>query len=283
MKALGIFAVIVALAAVLYGAFVWRSGSRLAEPPPHAQDSGVVEPAPALSAPEAAASEPGIQHPIEEPAAASAPLSARDIDTALADLVGNKALRTFFQTDKFAHRIVATVDNLGRTHAPSQLWPVNPTAGKFTVEKRGAGEAIAASNSQRYAPFVMLAESVDATRAVDLYVRMYPQLQKAYEELGFPRRYFNDRLLEVIDQLLAAPESEHPLEVGLTEVKGPVQPVRPWVRYEYADARLQSLSSGQRIMLRVGPQNELRLKQKLREIRTEVLKRSADPSDSPAR
>jgi hypothetical protein len=49
-----------------------------------------------------------------------------------------------------------------------------------------------------------------------------------------------------------------------------------------ADARLHH-SSGQRIMLRVGPQNELRLKQKLREIRAEVLKRSADPSDSPAR
>jgi DUF3014 family protein len=259
MKALSIVAAIVALAAALYGAFLWRSGFR-PEPLPRTQDSGVVEPTPApqASVPQAAASEPGIQH-------------------ALGALVGHKALQTFFQTDKFAHRIVATVDNLGRAHAPSQLWPVNPTVGKFSVDKRGGGQAIAASNGARYLPFVTLVESVDAASAVELYVRLYPQLQKTYEDLGFPRRYFNDRVIEVIDLLLATPETEQPPEVRLTEVRGPVQPVRPWVRYEFADSRLQSLSSGQKIMLRVGPENQQRLKRKLRAIRAEVLKRSAEP------
>jgi hypothetical protein len=42
------------------------------------------------------------------------------------------------------------------------------------------------------------------------------------------------------------------------------------VRYEFADPALESLSSGQKIMLRVGPVNERRLKEKLAEIRGEL-------------
>ena len=267
------FVAIAVFTAALIGALIWRSGSRVPQAPPQTQDSGTVEPAPAASAPELAASEPAIKHPLE--AEASAPLAASEIDDAIGELVGGKALRSFFQVDNFAHRFVSTVDNLGRAHAPPRLWPINPTEGKFSVDKRGGRETIASANSQRYAPLIVLAETVDVEQAVDLYVRMYPHLQKAYEDLGFPKRYFNDRLIEVIDQLLAAPQSDQPLEVDLIEVKGPVQPVRPWVRYEYADERLESLSAGQRIMLRVGPENERRIKARLQQIRDELAERSA--------
>jgi hypothetical protein len=105
---------------------------------------------------------------------------------------------------------------------------------------------------------------------VDLYVRLYPLLQKAYEELGFPGRYFNDRVMAVIDLLLSTPETEMPLKLRLTEVKGPIASLRPWVRYEFADPALESLSSGQKILLRVGPVNERRLKDKLAQIRGEL-------------
>jgi hypothetical protein len=47
------------------------------------------------------------------------------------------------------------------------------------------------------------------------------------------------------------------------------------VRYEFADPALESLTSGQKILLRVGPVNERRLKEKLAQIRTELARRVA--------
>jgi hypothetical protein len=58
--------------------------------------------------------------------------------------------------------------------------------------------------------------------------------------------------------------------VQLTQVKGPVPSERPWVRYEFADPRLESLTAGQKILLRMGPENARQLRQKLAEFRAQV-------------
>lgn len=216
---------------------------------------------------------PAIQYPVEATAEAP-PLAAAGIGEALTDLLGRKALITFFELNDFPRRFVATVDNLGRSYAPPMLWPIHPTPDRFTVEETGSGPIISADNSLRYTPLVLLAESVNTAQAVDVYLRLYPLLQRAYEELGYPKRYFNDRLIEVINQLLATPNAtEQAIKVQLTEVKGSVPSVQPWVRYEFADPALESLSAGQKILLRVGPVNQRRLKAKLTAIRQELLKR----------
>ena len=99
---------------------------------------------------------------------------------------------------------------------------------------------------------------------------VFAQFQRAYEDLGYPGRYFNDRLVDVIDELLATPTAGATPEVVLTEVKGPVAPARPWVRYEFADPRFESLTAGQKMLLRTGPANQKRLKAKLAEFRREL-------------
>lgn len=200
------------------------------------------------------------------PQAALPPLAAGEIPGAVRDLLGSSSALVL--TDDLVHRLAATVDNLGRERAPAGLWPVAPTGGRFTVEQAGDTTVIAAANAARYAPFVQLAEHVDAGSAARLYWRMYPLLQAAYRELGFPHGSFNDRLVRVIDLLLATPQPSQPIAVTLLEVKGPVASTRPWVRYEFADPGLQSLAAGQKILLRVGPDNERRLKSKLRELRS---------------
>ena len=65
-----------------------------------------------------------------------------------------------------------------------------------------------------------------------------------------------DRVVEVIDHLLATPEIEEPLRL-----------IQPRVLYEFADPKLQKLSGGQKILLRMGPANLRKLKAKLRAIR----------------
>jgi hypothetical protein len=113
-------------------------------------------------------------------------------------------------------------------------------------------------------------------QAFALYRRLYPSLQQAYEDIGYPKRYFNDRLVEVIDLLLATPAVDGPLKVHLPTINGPLQPERPWVLYEFDDPALQSLAAGQKVLLRMGPVNERRMKTKLAEIRR-LLTASAAP------
>ncbi|MDB5882861.1 MAG: hypothetical protein JWP43_2739 [Ramlibacter sp.] len=256
--------------AIVAGLTLWRMGLM-----PHAQAPAVFAPAPALQAePSRPPPEPRIEYPLESSPPAGPP-TGQALRRALADLLGGDAALSFLQLDEFPRRLAATIDNLARPHAPRQVWPVDPAPDRFTVDEAGDAPVIAADNASRYTPFVLMVEAIDARRAVNFYLRLYPSLQRAYEELGFPGHYFNDRVMAVIDLLLSTPETEVPLKLRLTEVKGPIASLRPWVRYEFADPALESLSSGQKIMLRVGPVNERRLKEKLAQIRSELASRIA--------
>jgi len=252
----------------LAGMAMWWRSERV-EPSQTSASPKEVAP-PASTAENPSSSERSVQYPLEPSAAA--PLAAADVTAALVELLGRRAVASFIQTDEFPRRVAATVDSLGRTHAPAIMWPVNPAPGRFTVEESNGATVIAKENSSRYTPFVLLVETVDVARAVNLYLRMYPLFQQAYQELGFPKRYFNDRLVEIIDVLLATPTADYPLAVQLVEIKGPVPSLRPWVRYEFVDSSLESLTAGQKILLRVGPVNQHRLKAKLAEIRQAITK-----------
>lgn len=234
--------------------------------PPTSVPVQTVAPSPA---PAAAPGQEVILHPLE--AEPSGPLaSASEADQALRDLLGAEAVLRFLQLGDFPRRFVATLDNLGREHAPVTMWPVLPSPGRFTAEAAGDSQRIAAANAQRYQPFVAFVSAVDPEAAATLYRRMYPLLQASYQELGFGKRYFNDRVVEVIDLLLATPEPGQPPRVRLTEVKGPIASERPWTRYEFVDPELQSLASGQKVLLRMGPEQRGALKAKLRALRAEI-------------
>jgi hypothetical protein len=202
------------------------------------------------------------QEPLPGPAGIDAFISAR-----LTELLGSSAVQSMLQTDDFVRRVVLTVDNLGREHAAKMLWPINPAPGRFLVDEGKQLAFINPGNSKRYLPFVKLIESVDLDRAMVLYVRLYPALQRAYEELGYPGRYFNDRVVEVVDSMLAAPVPIGAVRVRMTEVKGPVKLSRPWLHYDFVDADLQKMPAGQKIMVRIGQENEKRIKARLRELR----------------
>jgi hypothetical protein len=99
-------------------------------------------------------------------------------------------------------------------------------------------------------------DAVDPQALVTWYVHAYPLFQQAYRQLGYPKGYFNDRLIVAIDDMLAAPEPAQPPAV-----------VRSKAYYVYADPALESLSTGQKLLLRAGPANAVKIKAKLRAIR----------------
>jgi hypothetical protein len=270
--------VLIAAGAVLVlvaGYFAWKYVS---EPPPAAPTAPAVVEAPSVAAPEVPS--PGVRHPLETPTAEDAaksplpPLERSDavVRETLLDWLGKDAVTSFLQLDDFVRHAVATVDNLGRMHAAPRLWPVSPVPGRYAVVQRGDALVVAPGNEERYAALVSFIDRLDTGQAVALYIRWYPWFQRAYEELGYPGRFFNDRLVEVIDLLLAAPIPSQPVEVKLTEVKGPIPSTRPWLRYEFVDPSLEALTAGQKMMIRVGPNHQQRLRLKLADLRARITK-----------
>lgn len=275
------------LVLVLLGVAAWYYRPQLAEAPaPVPPQAQPVQPPVVVAAPVPEPEPAPIQHPVQAieavppppPARALPPLGQSDprLREDLNTLLGRKKVEQFLLVDSFVRRAVATIDNLGREHAAPSMWPVHPTPGRFSTLRRPEGEIVNPDNGQRYSPLIQFIETVNSRQIVQLYVSLYPLFQQAYEELGYPKGYFNDRLIAVIDLLLATPVHENPLRVELVEVKGPIPSERPWTRYEFADDELQSLAAGQKMLLRTGPVNHRRLRAKLIEYRA-LLTRAALP------
>jgi len=218
--------------------------------------------APAAAKPQAPA-EPQIRHPVaQQPAEKPLPaLDASDsaMKNALGELLPDKTLIDLLHLKEFVRRVVATIDNLPRKKVALRLMPLKRANGKFLVTGKAEDLAIGANNTTRYALYLRLAEAVDAGKLVALYIHFYPLFQQAYEELGYPKGYFNDRLVDVIDHLLATPD-----------VKAPVKLVQPNVMYLYADPELEARSAGHKMLMRAGNENAAKIKAKLRDIRGEL-------------
>ncbi len=237
------------------GYYFWQQDQPLMSQQPEP----IAAPEPRAEAPKE--EEPVVRYPVPTPAPAPEAAAAKPLPTlensdpmmreSASGLVGRNAFDALVRPTQLIRNVVATVDNLPRETAPTRVMPVEPVPGRFVPEPK---------NQARYAPYVRVLESLDTRALVQRYVEAYPLFQQAYAELGFPNRNFNDRLVEAIDNLLAAPELTEPPEL-----------IQPKVLYEYADEDLQKRSAGQKIMMRMGADNARRVKAKLREIRRELL------------
>jgi len=170
------------------------------------------------------------------------------------------AVESLLLREAVIDRLVTTVDNLPRGHVSDRIRPVGRLEQSFRTDAGNGDTAVLGPSSfARYDALVLQIANANVDAAYDTYRRFYPLFQKAYERLGYPSAYFNDRLIEVIDHLVAAPSST-----------GPIVLHRPNVLYEFADPDLEALSSGQKIMLRMGPDNAATIKQVLEDFRARL-------------
>lgn len=264
----GIVIIVLLGVAALFGYNWWQQQQ---------QPETITEVAPPVIAPEpvvvppAVETPPPILHPIEPPPPTEEPLptvqdSDKVLGQALSDVVGPSVWKALFFPDLLIRHIVATVDNLPRHEAPSKMWPIRP-AGSWIKTKGTEGSlTLDPANAERYAPYVAMVQQLSIDKLVTVYRQFYSLFQQAYKELGYPDAYFNDRLVVAIDDMLAAPEPE-----------GPIELIQNKVRYQFADADLESRSAGQKIMLRIGVENARIVKAKLRKLRAAITQFSAKP------
>jgi hypothetical protein len=214
--------------------------------------------------PPASAPEPAIQNPVPNAAAAAQPPlpALNDSDPAIKDALG-EALGTdaaqYLVPESIIRHLVVTIDNLPREKAPIAKRPTVSPGGPFLAQGDELHSTLDPKNYARYEPMVNAVRKLDMQKVADVYLRFYPLFQSAYQDLGYPNGYFNDRLVAVIDSLLAAPEPP-----------GPIELVRPNVMYTFADPTLEALPAGQKLLIRMGPENAAAIKSKLKELRAIV-------------
>jgi hypothetical protein len=250
----------VAAAVVVIAAGTWYYlHSNRAAPPPAPVEAPPAEPPPAA--------EPAIAHPLPEAPggpAAKGPLPAlADSDGALSDaliqVLGAAAVQEYLRPESVIRHIVVTIDNLPRQKVAVDKRPVKPVSGVFAVTGDELHATLDAANFDRYQPLVAVIRKLDMQQLGAVYIRFYPLFQQAYQDLGYPNGYFNDRLVKVIDVLLATPQPS-----------GPIELVRPNVMYTFADPSLEALPAGQKLLIRMGPDNAAAIKSKLMELRAVV-------------
>jgi hypothetical protein len=248
------------IGAVVYRDKWWRDKPPTAAKPPAAVPAEPV--APALP------DEPAVKHPLP-PAETQEPLPPLDasdepVQKTLTELMGAESVEKFVFSQDLVRHFVATIDNLSEPKVAARIRPLTPVPGKFAVDGTEDAPVLDASNYERYKPVVQAMTSIDSQKLVATYLRYYPLLQQSYEGLGHPPEYFNDRMIQVIDHLLETPE-----------VRDPIRLTRPGMLYEFKDPKLESLSAGQKLLIRMGGENAAAVKAKLREIRG-VLESKAD-------
>jgi len=255
-RTLGIVVGAAVLILAAAGLYAWRAGlfGSTAHVPPAA--ASALPPGPSSPPPEhyAVPTPDATAQPLPLPALADSDPIVRQ---SLAEVFGQDTAERYFVHQNLVRRIVATIDNLPREKLNLEQRPVVPVSGKFLVTGPDDKPQIDPRNFERYTPLVSAVAALDLHQLTTTYFHLYPLFQTAYEALGYPSAYFNDRLIAVIDHLLETPE-----------VNGPIELVQPSVYYEFADPELEGRSAGQKLLIRMGPANAEIIKRKLRELRT---------------
>jgi hypothetical protein len=242
---------LLAVAVVAGGILLWPK----TEPP-----APIIDPAPTTATPPEPENYPV---PSADTASGSLPELAASDDMMVNSantLIGAGAVERWLIPSNIVRNIVVTVDNLPRKKFAERQKPVKAVPGRFEVEGPEGDLSLAASNAARYSLFIDAVQQLNMNTVAKEYFRLYPLFQEAYKDLGYPDGYFNNRLVKAIDDMLAAPT-----------IASPIKLTRPNVLYEFADPKLENLSAGQKIMIRMGADNQAKFKAKLRELRAAVV------------
>jgi hypothetical protein len=173
----------------------------------------------------------------------------------VARLSSHPTVAAWLTTDQLIRNFTLVVDNISNGRTPSgHLGKVRP-AGTFQIREDRGGLWIDPRSYRRYDKYADAVSGLDARGAARLYATLKPRIRDGYRELGHPDGNVDQALERALVELLRTPV-----------VEGDVALASKSVAYQFADTRLQSLSSAQRQLLRMGPRNVRLIQAKLREV-----------------
>jgi Protein of unknown function (DUF3014) len=222
--------------------------------------------------PAAVAAEPVVEAPpveveISEPEVPSEVVqlpSLNDSDEFVFDglrtLSNGMALIRVLADEQLIRSIVVFVDNISRGEFPQTGLPYKRMGQEMPVRNIDANLFVMEDSAHdRFNQVIDTFVAVDTDQALMLYRTMQPLFQQAYAEIGYRNANFDDTLRSAINNVLRAPN-----------VEGPYQLVKPSVMYLYADANIENMEEMQKQLIRIGPENTAKLKDKLRQFSSQL-------------
>jgi len=192
--------------------------------------------------------------PAEQEVAAAEPLPTLDesdvvVKQKLLALPWKAGLSSLFVSEELIRRFVVQIDNIAQGRLVPEQAVFKGLTVDFKAKQNGQQYQLDIANYQRYQRYLDLLESAPKAEVVALFNQLYPLMQQAYLELGYPEAQFRDRVQQAITLLLAAPEI----------ADGPMLMLDS-VQYTFADGEIEQLSMAHKQMVRLGLKNQQRLK-----------------------
>lgn len=215
--------------------------------------------------------------PLVEPSAPEEqPVILPDLDNSdafvreeLMELNDTETYALWLQSENLLQRGTALIDGLSRGVVLRKILPIAPPSGKFSPLLENNKLWLDEASFHRYDPLTDLIVSIDGSALVTLFHKFRPLAEQAYAELGYDKDELDNAVIRAIDQILATPE-----------IDGPVELVQESVNYQFADPELERLPAIQKQILRMGPDNAARIKEYLRTVR-EALVPATDVTGNP--
>ncbi len=244
------------LAALAIGGVLWfRSDDPEPSVPPapvQPQPQPAPEPAPAVVEP--------IPEPLMEPEEPPAPplpgLDESDAHVRAELMTASPALGPWLDREDLVRRFTVVLDNASRGDYPRRQLAFLAPSGAFPVRIEEDLMFVDPAGYARFDDVITVATSVDPAEAAALLEELAPLFAEALGELGVTAQDPKALVLAGIDQALATPTLTGDVELTVSSVL-----------YEYADPDLEALPPLQKQLLRMGPDNVVRLQTYLRAVR----------------
>ncbi|NVJ01576.1 DUF3014 domain-containing protein [Myxococcus sp. AM009] len=156
-------------------------------------------------------------------------------------------------------RFTAAVNNIADGSSPRTVLGFLAPTGAFQVTQVDGTTVIDPASYARYDTVARVMGSIDTQAAASVYRELKPAIDQAHAEIAPPGQTFSSSLSAAIQHLLKVPAQE-----------GPVEVVPEGALYAYAAPELEDLSTAQKHLLRMGPQNMKLIQAKLRELKNSL-------------
>lgn len=197
-----------------------------------------------------------------EPEAPQVELNDAWVMSQVVELVPEKTLADLIIQQDMISNFVVFVDNASRGELVTQFSPLTAPTEKFAANQNGDDlltYELNIKNFDRYDQYADLLVSLPTEKSVAIYKELTPAIDEAHMELGYEAGTFDRKLKRAMDFLIDAPV--------LTD---DVKLVAPSAMYQFADPELEGLLAIQKLLLRMGPDNQQKVRAKLVEFRAAI-------------
>lgn len=200
--------------------------------------------------------------PPSEPVRPLPPLGQMDIflRALLGTLSASPELARWLVTDDLIRQMAHAIDVVARGQSPARELTVLRPEGAFRATGSPRSLTVDPAAYRRFDGLAAAVSSLDPKAVADVYRTIQPRLEEAYRALGRSESSVDQAVRAALQVLIDTPAVDEPIRL----VPG------AGATFAYADPRLQTLAPAQKQLIRMGPDNLVRVTTRLREIKTAI-------------